>query len=407
VTRQSEDWPILGYSSDPVPGDPGVVRSYAAQYADVADAIGRASDRLRAIASKQDSESEFVSKFRDQATDVAGKIAKAQTRYSGVSNAMTGYAGPLEDAQTRADAALRQAQAAFQSQQSNNTLVTKYRDELTYNTGLTDEEKQHYTQLLHHSQQAVTEGSQGLTQAKAALQAAIDSRDAAANHATGLIQTAENTGNINDNAWEQFWDENGAWIDTAVTILGYVAAVALIVLMFIPGVNAIVFTIITIVVAAIVIANAAAQWSAGTKSPGEAILEIGLALIPFAGAAAAKSAVKLAVTTAAKTGMARAAANGISGVTKTVATDAVEDSLTKGPLQLTGKNVLKAVFTNAPKEMDDLQTIAKVGLRPAEVVADNLWKIRMFAGPAPEAAGEYVVHQIADPILDKLSGKND
>jgi hypothetical protein len=49
----SENWMILGYESDPVPGDPGVVRKFAADYAGVAQAIADASTRLRSIADRQ------------------------------------------------------------------------------------------------------------------------------------------------------------------------------------------------------------------------------------------------------------------------------------------------------------------------------------------------------------------
>jgi len=414
MSRSSELWLVLGFPADPVPGDPGVVRSYAAAYAKVAESISDASTRLKTIGDKHDSESEFVSKFRNEAVTVADKISKAHHRYAGVATAVANYADPLEDAQNQADAALRLAQSAYDSHQSNTLLAEKYQNELTYNSALSDADKQHYTQLLQHAQTQTNDNLDGINHAKALLQAAMDARDDAANRAANQIENVENTGGLNDSGWTQWWDANGTWVSNVVDAIGIIAAV---IILFVPGLDLIEILVISGIAAALAIANSISQWSAGTMSPGEAILNIVIALIPLGGALAAKSALKIAFDAAVETRMTSAAGRAISGVTKSVAAREITEKLAEeaaGSAKSVGKSVWDLLMKNDSESMETLQRISKLSLtvggdagKAATVAAEQAWKLRVFLGPVPETIAENVVKSTLDPIFNRLDGKSD
>jgi hypothetical protein len=410
------DWHALDYASDPVPGDPSVVRHYASQYSDVAAAIGRASSRLRAIADEQNAEAEFIYAFRDQAVEVADKISKAKERYAGVAAAVSGYAAPLENAQTAADAALGRARVAKDDFDAANKKVNHYNDEINFNSQLTDDEKHHYTQLLHLAKQDYTDGINALYQAKLDLQSAIDSRDAAARYAVDQIKDVENTGGLNDSGWDnwvQFWEEHGELIDNIVNILGWVAAIATVILMCIPGVNAIVFTIIAVVMAVIVISNAVAQMSAGTKSVGMGILEIALALIPFGAGKLLKPGIKLATAAAKETAVTSiiksSAGQGIEHMTKDAALELVE-----AEMKAARPTVAQSLMYEQAREMAELQAVRNMDIlvsgaapRVMQVVDQNLWRLTVVPSAFAEKIFDGVVTAIAEPLIDGPEGGSE
>jgi hypothetical protein len=401
----SENWMILGYESDPVPGDPGVVRKFAADYAGVAQAIADASTRLRSIADRQDSESEFISKFRSQASEVATDIDKAHERYAGVAGAMAGYAPSLEEAQTRAKSALNLAQGSSPSFQLHTMEVNKYTQDLQYDTSLTPDERQHFTLLLHTAQHQLDAATQDLAHAKTMLQSAIDERDAAASRASGKIQNVQDSGGINDSPWQQFWDRNGKWISNAVNILEDIGSVVLIVLAFVPGVDLIV-AVIVIALAVVEIANAAMQWSAGTMSATEAITDIALSVLSIVGVGVGLRVMKTATNAAVRTSMASKAAQGFSGFTK----DGVTAAITEGMEATPKAGILRTLMTNEPEKVDQLKNLANMALvksgtsaRIAKIAGDGATLLKFFPGPVPEALLDRGTHEVEN-ILSPDSG---
>ena len=103
------DWNPLA-SSDPIPGDPGVVRQAAQNYADVAEAINTARDRLLAITFK--GKSHHIDKLRSDCEDLVVQIKQASSRCSGAAGALKTYAGALEGAQAKSLPILKEAKEA-------------------------------------------------------------------------------------------------------------------------------------------------------------------------------------------------------------------------------------------------------------------------------------------------------
>ena len=103
------DWNPLA-SSDPIPGDPGVVRQAAQNYADVAEAINTARDRLNAITFK--GKSHHIDELRGKCEDLVVQIKQASSRCSGAAGALKTYAGALEGAQAKSLPILKEAKEA-------------------------------------------------------------------------------------------------------------------------------------------------------------------------------------------------------------------------------------------------------------------------------------------------------
>ena len=106
------DWNPLA-SSDPIPGDPGVVRQAAQNYADVAEAINTARDRLNAITFK--GKSHHIDALRSDCEDLVVQIKQASSRCSGAAGALKTYAGALEGAQAKSLPILKEAKEAVES----------------------------------------------------------------------------------------------------------------------------------------------------------------------------------------------------------------------------------------------------------------------------------------------------
>jgi hypothetical protein len=415
------DWSPLNHHGDPIPGDPAIVRHYASHYAEVASAIGTTASRLRNLADDQTAISKAIDEFRDKAGEVAGKISKAQERYSGVASAVSGYATPLEDAQSLADSALARARNARDAGHTSNTLIQHYTDELQNNQSLTDDEKQQYTAKLAQAHSDSSGSSSALSGALSDLQTAIDNRDSAANTAASGIKDVEKTGGLDDSWWDntkQWISDHSELLDTIVNIAGWVAAVAVVVLLCIPGVDLIVITVIGLVMAGITIANAVGQGLAGSKPWGMAALEIGLAVIPLgAGLAirpivkvAAKTAVKEASEQAAKSLMKSSAAQGIKGITRESALETVEQTVkAAAPTLKTG--LRSALRYEGSRELAELQALRDMpvlksgaaSVKAAEIASSNMWRLQIMPSDLIMKTGEQVISKTAEAL--GLGGK--
>jgi hypothetical protein len=90
----------------PLTGDPDLIESKAAHYAQIAEAIDRSVRFLNAVRDMEGMTSKAVSAVSGKAGDVSDDIAKAFDRYSHTASALTGYSGLLREAQDDANAAL-------------------------------------------------------------------------------------------------------------------------------------------------------------------------------------------------------------------------------------------------------------------------------------------------------------
>ena len=108
------DWSVVGFESDPVPGDPVVVRAGGNDYVGVADAIRRCADSLRALDAGGSRGSESVEALLEARDDILSKVEVAEGRYRAAGQALVEYAGALERAQTDSLNALVAARSAQQ-----------------------------------------------------------------------------------------------------------------------------------------------------------------------------------------------------------------------------------------------------------------------------------------------------
>jgi thioredoxin-like negative regulator of GroEL len=105
------DWSVVGYGSDPVPGDPVVVRQGGVNYRQVADRISSVVATLRGLSDDQ-SDARSVDVVIEQKDAVADSIERAEQRYRTAGDALVEYAQVLDSAQASSAHALGQAQAA-------------------------------------------------------------------------------------------------------------------------------------------------------------------------------------------------------------------------------------------------------------------------------------------------------
>jgi RHS repeat-associated protein len=109
------DWSLLGLDGDPAPGDPGRTRTLAKRLLDDAELAERNTGRLRDISSTDSTlrmEGDYAAGFREALGELPGELAKLGRAYRGCGQALSDFAGSLDDAKTRAAAALRQGRDA-------------------------------------------------------------------------------------------------------------------------------------------------------------------------------------------------------------------------------------------------------------------------------------------------------
>jgi len=116
----SGDWAVLHLDGDPAPGDPGRVRTLATRLLTDADLAERNTQRLRSISTGDGElrmDGDYAPKFRQALGELPGELTKLSHAYRDCGQALSAFAGSLEQAQGQAAAALRQGRDADGSYQ--------------------------------------------------------------------------------------------------------------------------------------------------------------------------------------------------------------------------------------------------------------------------------------------------
>ena len=304
------DWNPLA-SSDPIPGDPGVVRQAAQNYADVAEAINTARDRLNAITFK--GKSHHIDALRGKCEDLVVQIKQASSRCSGAAGALKTYAGALEGAQAKSLPILKEAKEAqgdrrrwkqeeweqYCRHQRTTNPVERSRAESDYRAA--------------QSKRAAAEGR--IAQARERLKAVVKERDEAGNRAADALRETSRNSPLKDTFWEKVqnvisdvitWLEKTA-LPTLDKISVALAIVTIAVTVLTGGAPAWLLLIGAGVAAATTAANLAVnagKVADGKMSWGEFLLRTGVDVVTtaasFAGVGKAASAAKGAVEGATK-----------------------------------------------------------------------------------------------------------
>ena len=228
------DWNPLA-SSDPIPGDPGVVRQAAQNYADVAEAINTARDRLHAITFK--GKSHHIDELRGKCEDLVVQIKRASSRCSGAAGALKTYAGALEGAQAKSLPILKEAQEAqgdrrrwkqeeweqYYCHQRTTNPVERSRAESDYRAA--------------QSKRAAAEGR--IAQARERLKAVVKERDEAGNRAADALRETSRNSPLKDTFWEKVQNvisDVGKWLEEHVKPLLENLSKAIDVAIFVAGI---------------------------------------------------------------------------------------------------------------------------------------------------------------------------
>lgn len=304
------DWNPLA-SSDPIPGDPGVVRQAAQNYADVAEAINTARDRLNAITFK--GKSHHIDELRGKCEDLVVQIKQASSRCSGAAGALKTYAGALEGAQAKSLPILKEAKEAQGDQRrwKQEEWEQYYRHQRTTNPVERSRAESDYRAA--QSKRAAAEGR--IAQARERLKAVIKERDEAGDMAAGALRETSRNSPLKDTFWEKVQNvisDFGKWLEEHVKPLLDKISVALAVvtiavtvltggapvwLLLIGAGVAAVSTAVNLAVNAGKVADGKMGW-------GEFLLRTGVDVVStaasFAGVGKAASAAKGAVESAVK-----------------------------------------------------------------------------------------------------------
>lgn len=304
------DWNPLA-SSDPIPGDPGVVRQAAQNYADVAEAINTARDRLNAITFK--GKSHHIDELRGKCEDLVVQIKQASSRCSGAAGALKTYAGALEGAQAKSLPILKEAKEAQGDQRRWKQEEWEQYRRHQRTTNPVERSRAESDYRAAQSKRAAAEGR--IAQARERLKAVIKERDEAGNMAAGALRETSRNSPLKDTFWEKVQNvisDVGKWLEEHVKPLldkiSVVLAIATIAVTVLTGGAPAWLLLIGAGVAAVStavnMAVNAGKVADGKMSWGEFLLRTGVDVVTtaasFAGVGKAASAAKGAVEGATK-----------------------------------------------------------------------------------------------------------
>jgi len=304
------DWNPLA-SSDPIPGDPGVVRQAAQNYADVAEAINTARDRLNAITFK--GKSHHIDELRGKCEDLVVQIKQASSRCSGAAGALKTYAGALEGAQAKSLPILKEAKEAQGDQRRWKQEEWEQYCRHQRTTNPVERSRAESDYRAAQSKRAAAEGR--IAQARERLKAVIKERDEAGNRAADALRETSRNSPLKDTFWEKVQNvisDVGKWLEEHVKPLldkiSVVLAIATIAVTVLTGGAPAWLLLIGAGVAAVStavnMAVNAGKVADGKMSWGEFLLRTGVDVVTtaasFAGVGKAASAAKGAVEGATK-----------------------------------------------------------------------------------------------------------
>ncbi|MER5176954.1 hypothetical protein ABT009_00995 [Streptomyces sp. NPDC002896] len=109
--RHTTGWEVLGFTSDPTPGDPEAIRTLAGTYRELGDGAGEAVDLLRDDGAIRRGKGKAMDALKDRINkDLPGLLEKTRDSFRSAAQAYTTYADTLANAQDMLDRAIDQGQ---------------------------------------------------------------------------------------------------------------------------------------------------------------------------------------------------------------------------------------------------------------------------------------------------------
>ena len=229
------DWSVVGFDSDPVPGDPVVVRQGGNDYVGVADAIRRCADSLRALDAGGSRGSESVEALLETRDDILSKVEVAEARYRSAGNALVEYAGALERAQTDSLNAL----AAARSAQLDVDEAVARAGRMRESAGEYPEQGDGADDRARYERAATTadadaSAARGRVQAqRQVILNAMGERDTAAVKAQNAIDGAGDDG-LGDSWWDDWGAKIASWVAKICDIVSAITGVLGLLVCWIP-----------------------------------------------------------------------------------------------------------------------------------------------------------------------------
>lgn len=205
------DWTPLA-DSDPIPGDPVAINRLAQRYADTAEAIKLAADKLRSLAAAEGYVGKHADALREKADKVAGDISKAHDRYSRTAAALRPFVAQLEISQATSLRALEAGRRAADDQR-----VAQRGLDATSDPASPDHDQ-------HPAHQAAMESALAASRAAASLLAgAVADWQRAGDAAADAVDGAAHDTLRDEHHW---WDAVASVLHELSKIAGDIAAIA-------------------------------------------------------------------------------------------------------------------------------------------------------------------------------------
>jgi hypothetical protein len=246
TARVCHDWSPLKYSADPIPGDPDQVEAAAKSYATTADSVNQVSDYLANL-DGDGQRSDTITALMARSRELSGQLLSVSGRYSETAAALLYYAPELRAAQAMADSAISEgAPAESQRKQAANNAQDIY---LGWMTTLDPNSAKEFEDSYNVAKQRASAAAYEVSLARNKVEEAIRRRDAAAEHAKSLIESAIVNSPMTDSVLDKFKEvldkaadiltKVGKWIWDNIDTISLVLTVAAAVLAFIPGLDVI------------------------------------------------------------------------------------------------------------------------------------------------------------------------
>lgn len=323
VSFRPSDWSAVGRTVDPTPGDPVVVADGATRYRQVADAINRCAQNLRALEAGA-SQAESVTALLESRDTIVDGVVGAENRYRVAADALDSYAQVLDRVQTDTVNALYAAKDAVTDRDEANRMKAHYQslaDEhhATTNTddgGGDDGSYAHYTRLCH-SCGADADAAQSRIDAQIQIvDQAVADRDRAAQQAIDAIETVTAADGLNDSWWDDWGATLTTWIARISEAVAAIAGILALLVCWIPVIGqALAAALLSIAAIAGIIAAVAniILAATGEQSWGHAIVSIVFAALGCVGLGGLRGVVG-GVRGLARVGGAWTGAGGLAGV---------------------------------------------------------------------------------------------
>ncbi|MFI9153680.1 putative T7SS-secreted protein [Streptomyces sp. NPDC053367] len=262
MSHRPTDWHVLDLEKDPTPGDPQRIRQLAGSLHDFADDVADALRDLKGIA-KEDEILSWAGKtaevFAEEFGDAPKKLRKLKKSYDLAGDALASFWPDLQEAQEKADKALRDGRKARDELSTAQTALSGAEDWVRRATEKADSydpsknagkdvpkpdeaevrratrDAQHAKSRQERAEKDVQTAQNALEAAKKLAAQARGLREEAARRTVTKLQEASDAG-IRNRHW---WEEIGDWVsdhwDEIVTVCKWVVTIVGIIVMIIGG----------------------------------------------------------------------------------------------------------------------------------------------------------------------------